>query len=190
MGAELLSDVIATAYERQSEIVTTNLPFENWTEVLGNQRRAPTEAWSGAALDWTTHRRRIPEASGESYRLAETKRRRRTKRTATGLVTRPSTESSSASHQPLQTEAITNVALQYSSAPRRSFRMLTTLGFAFALRRLGACAAMRNATRDELTGKSTGDFITRGASNRPRRGHGNGGTVTTGMSRPIEKKSR
>ena len=36
-GAELLFDVIATAYERNSIIVTTNLPFENWSEVLGNQ---------------------------------------------------------------------------------------------------------------------------------------------------------
>ena len=35
VGAELLFDVIATAYERSSVMVTTNLPFENWTEVLG-----------------------------------------------------------------------------------------------------------------------------------------------------------
>jgi hypothetical protein len=32
VGAELLFDVIATAYERSSVMVTTNLPFENWTE--------------------------------------------------------------------------------------------------------------------------------------------------------------
>ena len=37
-GAELLFDVIATAYECQSVIVTSNLPFENWTEVLGSER--------------------------------------------------------------------------------------------------------------------------------------------------------
>ena len=43
-GAELLFDVIATAYERNSLIVTTNLPFENWTEVLGSERL------TGAAL--------------------------------------------------------------------------------------------------------------------------------------------
>jgi DNA replication protein DnaC len=29
--------VISTAYERHSVIVTTNLPFENWTEVLGSE---------------------------------------------------------------------------------------------------------------------------------------------------------
>ena len=38
LGAELLFDVISTAYERLSLIVTTNLPFENWTEVLGSER--------------------------------------------------------------------------------------------------------------------------------------------------------
>ena len=49
-GTELLFDVIATAYERNSLIVTTNLPFENWTEVLGSERL------TGAALDRLTHR--------------------------------------------------------------------------------------------------------------------------------------
>ena len=34
-GAELLFDVISTAYERHSVIVTTNLPFENWTGSSG-----------------------------------------------------------------------------------------------------------------------------------------------------------
>jgi DNA replication protein DnaC len=34
----LLFDVISTAYERTSVIVTTNLPFEQWTEVLGSAR--------------------------------------------------------------------------------------------------------------------------------------------------------
>ena len=69
-GAELLYDVIATAYERNSVLVTTNLPFENWTEVLGNERL------TGAALDRLTHRCHILETKGESYRLKEAKRRR------------------------------------------------------------------------------------------------------------------
>jgi DNA replication protein DnaC len=70
-GAELLFDVIATAYERNSLIVTTNLPFENWTEVLGSERL------TGAALDRLTHRCHILETTGESYRLQDAKRRRR-----------------------------------------------------------------------------------------------------------------
>jgi DNA replication protein DnaC len=70
-GAELLFDVIATAYERSSVLLTTNLPFENWTEVLGNERL------TGAALDRLTHRCHIVETTGESYRLQDAKRRRR-----------------------------------------------------------------------------------------------------------------
>jgi DNA replication protein DnaC len=70
-GAELLFDVIATAYERSSVILTTNLPFEHWTEVLGNERL------TGAALDRLTHRCTIVETTGESYRLQDAKRRRR-----------------------------------------------------------------------------------------------------------------
>jgi DNA replication protein DnaC len=72
-GAELLFDVIATAYERNSLIITTNLPFENWTEVLGSERL------TGATLDRLTHRCHIVETKGESYRLQDAKRRRRAK---------------------------------------------------------------------------------------------------------------
>jgi DNA replication protein DnaC len=74
-GAELIFDVIATAYERSSVILTTNLSFENWTEVLGNERL------TGAALDRLTHRCHILETSGESYRLQDAKRRRRQSQT-------------------------------------------------------------------------------------------------------------
>ena len=68
-GAELLFEVVSRAYERTSLIVTTNLPFENWTEVLGNERL------TGALLDRLTHRIHIIEANGESYRLREAKSR-------------------------------------------------------------------------------------------------------------------
>lgn len=71
-GAELLFDIISTAYERQSLIVTTNLPFENWTEVLLSERL------TGATLDRLTHRCQILETGGESYRLRDAKRRHRT----------------------------------------------------------------------------------------------------------------
>ena len=68
-GAELLFDVISRAYERTSLIVTTNLPFENWTEVLGSERL------TGAMLDRLTHRVHILEANGASYRLTDAKKR-------------------------------------------------------------------------------------------------------------------
>ena len=73
LGAELLFDVISSAYERTSLIVTTNLPFENWVEVLGSERL------TGATLDRLTHRCHILECNGQSYRLADAKRRRRRK---------------------------------------------------------------------------------------------------------------
>lgn len=69
VGAELLFDVISSAYERTSLIVTTNLPFDHWTEVLGSERL------TGATLDRLTHRCQIIETKGESYRLKDAKAR-------------------------------------------------------------------------------------------------------------------
>lgn len=69
VGAELLFDIISMAYEKTSIMVTTNLPFERWTEVLGNERLV------AATLDRLTHRCHVLEASGESYRLKEARRR-------------------------------------------------------------------------------------------------------------------
>jgi DNA replication protein DnaC len=74
LGAELLFEVVSRAYERLSLIVTTNLPFEQWTEVCGSQRL------TGAMLDRLTHRVHILEANGESYRLSESRRRLKTRR--------------------------------------------------------------------------------------------------------------
>jgi DNA replication protein DnaC len=68
-GAELLFEVVSRAYERTSLIVTTNLPFEDWPEVLGSERL------TGALLDRLTHRVHILEANGESYRLRHAKKR-------------------------------------------------------------------------------------------------------------------
>ena len=74
-GAELLFEVVSRAYERTSLMVTTNLPFESWTEVMGSERL------TGALLDRLTHRVHIIEANGESYRLKESRRRSRKART-------------------------------------------------------------------------------------------------------------
>jgi DNA replication protein DnaC len=64
VGSELLFDVISTAYERTSLIVTTNLPFESWTEVLGSERL------TGATLDRLTHRCRIIDTKGTQTVIA------------------------------------------------------------------------------------------------------------------------
>ena len=68
-AAELLFEVISRAYERQSLIVTTNLPFEQWVDIFGCERL------TGALLDRLTHRVHILEANGPSYRLRESKKR-------------------------------------------------------------------------------------------------------------------
>jgi DNA replication protein DnaC len=73
-GAELLFEVVSRAYERQSLIVTTNLPFEQWAEVCGSERL------TGAMLDRLTHRVHIVEANGESYRLRDSQRRMKRRR--------------------------------------------------------------------------------------------------------------
>ena len=72
-GAQLLFEVVGRAYEQQSLMVTTNLPFEQWTEVFGSERL------TGALLDRMTHRRHIIEANGESYRLRQAKKRTRSR---------------------------------------------------------------------------------------------------------------
>jgi DNA replication protein DnaC len=70
-GAELLFDVVGRAYERTSLMLTTNLPFPEWVEIMGSERL------TGALLDRLTHRVHIIEANGPSYRLGEAKRRLR-----------------------------------------------------------------------------------------------------------------
>ena len=75
-GSELLFEVISRAYERQSVIITTNLPFEQWTEVCGSERL------TGAMLDRLTHRVHIVEANGESYRLRDSQKRLRRRKAA------------------------------------------------------------------------------------------------------------
>ena len=54
-------------YERGSVLVTTNLPFDEWTEVFGSERL------TGALLDRLTHRVHILEMNGESYRLKQSR---------------------------------------------------------------------------------------------------------------------
>ena len=69
-GAELLFEVLSQRYERGSTIVTSNLPFEDWTSVLGSERL------TGALLDRLTHHVHILTRNGDSYRLKQSTGRR------------------------------------------------------------------------------------------------------------------
>ena len=68
-GAELLFEVFSQRYERGATIVTSNLPFDEWTSVFGSERL------TGALLDRLTHHVHILEMNGDSYRLRQSKKR-------------------------------------------------------------------------------------------------------------------
>ena len=70
-GAELLFEVFSQRYERGSTLVTSNLPFDEWTGVFASERL------TGALLDRLTHHVHILELNGDSYRLKQSKRRSR-----------------------------------------------------------------------------------------------------------------
>ena len=70
-GAELLFEVFSQRYERGSILVTSNLPFDEWTEIFGSERL------TGALLDRLTHHVHILEMNGESYRLNQSQKRRK-----------------------------------------------------------------------------------------------------------------
>ncbi len=70
-GAELLFEVFSQRYERGSTMVTSNLPFDEWTSVFASERL------TGALLDRLTHHVHILEMNGDSYRLKQSKRRAR-----------------------------------------------------------------------------------------------------------------
>ena len=64
-GAELLFNVVAQAYERQSLIVTSNLQFGQWNSVLGDDRL------TAALIDRLVHHAHILAFDGPSYRLQQ-----------------------------------------------------------------------------------------------------------------------
>ncbi len=68
-GAEMLFEIFSQRYERGSTLVTSNLPFAEWTEVLGTERLT-------GALDRLTHHVQILEMNGESYRLKSSKKKK------------------------------------------------------------------------------------------------------------------
>ena len=73
IGAEFLFQVIAERAERAALILTTNLPFSEWTTVFPNPRLCK------ALLDRVTDRAHIVETGTESFRFRRTMERRKKK---------------------------------------------------------------------------------------------------------------
>ena len=82
-GAELLFEVFSQRYEQGSTLVTSNLPFNEWTEVFGSERL------TAALLDRLTHHVHILEMNGESFRLIQSKKKRAHSLGLTHSATRP-----------------------------------------------------------------------------------------------------
>jgi transposase len=57
--------------ERGATIITSNLPFDEWTATFGEERL------TGALLDRLTHHVHILEMNGLSYRLAQSRSKRK-----------------------------------------------------------------------------------------------------------------
>jgi DNA replication protein DnaC len=74
-GAELLFEIFSQRYERGAILVTSNLPFDEWTEVFGSERL------TGALLDRLTHHVHILEMNGDSYRLKQSKTKKKNRAT-------------------------------------------------------------------------------------------------------------
>lgn len=64
-GAQALFTFCSELYERVAMIVTTNLKFADWTQVLGDERL------TAALLDRLTHHAHILELVGDSYRFRQ-----------------------------------------------------------------------------------------------------------------------
>jgi DNA replication protein DnaC len=75
LGAEFLFQVIAERAEKAAVIITTNLPFSEWTQVIPNARLCK------ALLDRITDRAHIIETGTDSYRFRRTMEKGRNKPT-------------------------------------------------------------------------------------------------------------
>jgi len=64
-GAQMLFTFISQRYQRGSLLITTNLPFTEWTQVFQDTRLL------GALLDRLTHHCHILEFTGESHRFRQ-----------------------------------------------------------------------------------------------------------------------
>jgi DNA replication protein DnaC len=90
-AAELVFQVLSERHERGSLIVTTNLPFGEWTKVFADARLAK------AVVDRLTHRAHIIDTGSESWRFRHGLTRRQTPK---GGRPKPSTAASQARSDP------------------------------------------------------------------------------------------
>jgi DNA replication protein DnaC len=86
VGSELFFEVLSQRYERGATLITSNLPFDEWTSVFGSERL------TGALLDRLTHHVHILEMNGESFRLATSKKAQRRSAQGSNGTAKPAAE--------------------------------------------------------------------------------------------------
>ena len=67
-GAELLFNMISTRTGERATIITTNLPFTRWEEIIKDK------VLGSALVDRLCHRARLVNMTGQSYRVRETQK--------------------------------------------------------------------------------------------------------------------
>ena len=73
-GSDLLFNFVTRVYERRSLIVTTNLPFANWSQVFGDATAA------AAVIDRIVHHATVLQTKGASYRLKAAAKKKRSRK--------------------------------------------------------------------------------------------------------------
>jgi DNA replication protein DnaC len=84
VGAEFLFQVVAERAEKAAVIVTSNLPFSEWTQVIPNARLCK------ALIDRITDRAHIIETGAESYRFRRTLEKRKGRTSLANTTSAPS----------------------------------------------------------------------------------------------------
>ena len=69
-GAELLFEIFSQRYKQGSTIITSNLPFDECTQIFESERL------TGALLNRIIHHVKILEINGESYLLKQSKKKK------------------------------------------------------------------------------------------------------------------
>ena len=92
-AAQLLFQVLADRYEQKSVLITTNLPFAEWTQVFQDA------SLTAALLDRLTHRCQIFEFDWESIRFTESLKKRKQLKNRAVTVTAPPSGGNKELHQ-------------------------------------------------------------------------------------------
>src|SRR5262249_13522840 len=109
VGAEFLFQVIAERAEKAAVVLTTNLPFSEWTQVIPNARLCK------ALIDRITDRAHIIETGTESYRFRRTMEKQKRRE-----ATRPAYAAAFTAPKPLRPSG--SAGLRFGRRPSRRKR--------------------------------------------------------------------